>query len=259
MKIIITESQIKKIIEEEKKELLNENLSLVGWILALSLGGWALPKVWALYQKYKKGRMSRKQFKTATKKLKKKEETLYQEKQPERKPEYSTNNYDQYYAGGTQKENIAIGDPQAAVLAGKSRKLDVVGSKGGESNLWNYGADVNWLKSALKKFPVSPNVRNVVICIGTNNTFSQSEDISGLFSLLFSRFPNASFHTVQGSWGKGSNVEVELKNVERYYNKFKSYSNIVGSVGDISNLKLHPHNPKIKSYGEIAAEVDRLL
>lgn len=259
MKIIITESQIKKIIKEEEKELLNENLSLVGWIIALSLGGWALPKVWNLYKKFKKGVISKKQFKTRAKKIKKIEQNYNQEQKYETEKKYSSSDYNQYYAGGTQKENIAIGDPQAAVLAGKSRKLDVVGSKGGEANLWNYGADVAWLKSALKKFPVSPNVRNVVICIGTNNTFSQSEDISGLFSLLFSRFPNASFHTVQGSWGKGSNVEVELQNVERYYNKFKSYSNIIGSVGDISNLKLHPHNPKIKSYGEIAAEIDRLL
>jgi len=255
MKIIVKESQIKKIIKEEKKQQLNESLSLLGWIFALSLGPLAVKLVWNLFKKYKKGGLSKKQFKQEVSKIKQKDNTGYYDQQ--QKSYY--NNNDEYRSSGAKTTNIVIGDPQASVIAGKSRKANLIGRKAGETNLWYPGADVSWLKNTLRKFPVSPDVRNVIICIGTNGGFNPNDDVDGLFSELKDKFPNASFHTVQGSWGKGSNVEVELYNVERYYNKFKNYSNIIGSVGDIGDLKLHPHNPKIRSYDEIANEIDRSL
>jgi hypothetical protein len=255
MKIIITESQIKKVIKEEKKQQLNESLSLLGWIFALSLGPFAVKLVWNLFKKYKKGGLSKKQFKQEVSKIKQKDNTGYYDQQE--KSYY--NNNDEYRSGGVKTTNIVIGDPQASVIAGKSRKANLIGRKAGESNLWYPGADVSWLKNALRKFPISPEVNNVIICIGTNGGFNPNDDVNGLFGELKGKFPNANFHTVQGSWGKGSNVEVELYNVERYYNNFKNYSNIIGSVGDIGNLKLHPHNPKIRSYDEIANEIDRSL
>ena len=255
MKIIVKESQIKKIIKEEKKQQLNESLSLLGWIFTLSLGTWAISLVWNLFKKYKKGEISKKVFKRGVSKIKQKDSAGYYN--TEEKRYYG--NTDEYRTGGVKTTNIVIGDPQASVIAGKSRKANLIGRKAGESNLWYPGADVSWLKNAVRKFPISPEVNNVIICIGTNGGFNPNDDVNGLFGELKGKFPSANFHTVQGSWGKGSNVEVELYNVERYYNNFKNYSNIIGSVGDIGNLKLHPHNPKIRSYDEIANEIDRSL
>lgn len=255
MKIIVSESQIKKVVKEEKKQQLNESFGLLGWIFALSLGTWAISLVWELFKKYRSGKITKKQFKQGVSKIKKKDKAGYYDDEDRKYNGYS----DEYKRGGVKTPNIVIGDPQASVIAGKSRKANLIGRKAGEATLWYPGADVSWLKNAVRKFPTSPEVRNVIICIGTNGGFNPNDDVNGLFSQLRDKFPNASFYTVQGSWGKGSNVEVELYNVERYYNKFKGYSNVIGSVGDISNLKLHPHNPKIRSYDEIANEIDRTI
>jgi len=262
MKIIVKESQIKEVIKYEEKKQLNESLSLLGWIFTLSLGSLAIDIVSRLYKKYKRGDISKKQLTNKIKDIKRKDNIGYydyKEKDYEEK-DYKEKDYNNFYIKkGTKKPNIVIGDPQASIVASKSKKANLIGRKPGEGNLWYPGATVSWLKDAIKNFEVSPDVKNVIICIGTNGGFNLNDDVSGLFTQLYNKFPNANFYTVQGSWGKGSNVEVDLQNVEKYYNKFNDYSNIIGSIGDISDLKLHPHNPKIKSYNEIANEIDRII
>lgn len=254
MKIIIKESQLKKIYEVEEKKILNENF--IGWVLGLGLGWYAIKLIKLFYQKYLSGKISKKQFYSKVKEIKSKDKESKKYSEDSYKDTYNYKSYETQQIG-IKTPNIVIGDPHASVIAGKSRKFNLIGRKSGEGSLWKPGADVTWLKNAARKFPTSPNVKNVAICIGTNDGFNINDPIDSLFDELRSTFPNANFYTIEGSWGKGSLSDIEIDRVDRYYNKFKRYSSVIGSVGDISKLKLRPHDPKIKSYDELAKELDR--
>jgi hypothetical protein len=165
MKFIINQSQLKKIIVEEKKQL-NESIGIMGVIGLLSLGTFAASLVWELFKKLKKGLISKKHFNSEVKKIKKRDDKGYYDEKSYEKNYYNDQHDVQSYSSGIDKKNIVIGDPQASVIAGKSRKGNLIGRKSGESTLWKPGADVNWLISSVKKVPKSPKVSNVIICIG---------------------------------------------------------------------------------------------
>ena len=132
----------------------------------------------------------------------------------------------------------------------------MLGSVGGENVLWKGGMGLKWLKDAVSKYPITKDIKNVVINIGTNGGFNPNEDIDGLVNELKRVFPNAKFFVVKGSWGWGGNKDVTETKVNTYYKKFENegvmiINPAIGSVKD-------PHS-NLPIYKEIGKSIDNTL
>lgn len=115
---------------------------------------------------------------------------------------------------------------------------------------------LKWLKDAVYKYPITKDIKNVVINIGTNGGFNPNEDIDGLVNELKRVFPNAKLFVVKGSWGWGGNKDVTETKVNTYYKKFenegvKIINPAIGSVKD-------PHS-NLPIYKEIGKNIDNTL
>jgi|LakMenE18May11ns_1017448.scaffolds.fasta_scaffold9634015_3 hypothetical protein len=149
--------------------------------------------------------------------------------------------------------SIIVGDSQTPFIKKQSVKIQMLGDIGGEDVLWKGGMGLSWLKGAVKKYPITKDIINVVINIGTNGGFSSKDDISGLVSELKRVFPNAKLYVVKGSWGWGGNKNVTESKVKDYYDKFsvegvKILEPAIGSVKD-------PHG-NLPIYKEIGKNID---
>ena len=151
------------------------------------------------------------------------------------------------------KKNIIIGDSVTPIIAKRLKKAIILGSEQGEKNLWKSGENVKWLKNAVSKYPVSKDVSNVIVNIGTNGAFNIKDDIDGLFEVLTEKFPKAKFLVIQGSWGWGDNKNVTLEKVNKYYDKFqeKGAKIIEPPIGKTNN----PHTG-LPVYDLIAKAID---
>lgn len=153
-------------------------------------------------------------------------------------------------------KSIIIGDSQTPFIAKQSQKIKMLGSVGGENVLWKGGMGLKWLKDAVTKYPVSNDVKNLVINIGTNGGFNANEDIAGLINELKRVFPKSKFYAVKGSWGWGGNKSITEQKVNAYYNKFKNngvtvLQTAIGSVTD-------PHG-NLPIYKQIGKEIDNQI
>jgi len=152
--------------------------------------------------------------------------------------------------------NIIIGDSQTPYIAKNTTKASLINKTGGESALWQSNKNVDWLRNAVKKYKKSPEIKNVVISIGTNSGFSKSDDIDGLFSALETTFPKAKFYVVKGSWGWGNNKNKTIANVNAYYQLYKDkgiklINTPIGKVND-------PHS-NLPIYATISSEIDKAI
>jgi hypothetical protein len=153
-------------------------------------------------------------------------------------------------------KSIAIGDSQTPFIAKQSKKVKMLGNVGGESVLWKGGMGLRWLKDATSNYPISKDVSNVVISIGTNGGFNSKDDVAGLVSQLKRVFPNSQLYVVKGSWGWGGNKSITESKVNAYYQKFKNegvnvITKAIGSVKD-------PHG-NLPIYKEIGKEIDETI
>jgi hypothetical protein len=149
--------------------------------------------------------------------------------------------------------SIIIGDSQTPFIKKQSSEIQMLGSVGGENVLWKGGMGLKWLKNAVSNYPVTKDIKNVVINIGTNGGFNPNDDIDGLVNELKRVFPNAKLFVVKGSWGWGGNKNVTESKVKDYYDKFsvegvKILEPAIGSVKD-------PHG-NLPIYKEIGKNID---
>lgn len=153
------------------------------------------------------------------------------------------------------KRAIIIGDSQTPFIAKQSTKVKKLGEQGGENVLWKGGQNLNWLLSAVSKYPVTEDVGYVVINIGTNGGFNQKDNVEGLVSEIKRVFPNATLLAVKGSWGWGGNINKTESQVNDYYNKFAKLGvKIVPTpIGPVE-----PHGDR-PSYKQIGKELDSLI
>lgn len=150
---------------------------------------------------------------------------------------------------------ILIGDSQTPYIARRSKKAKTIGPAG-QKNLHLGGKNLAWLVNAVKTRQTSPAVNYVVICIGTNGGFNKKDDIAGLFSTLRTKFPNAQFLAVKGSWGWGGNSKKTEDEVNAYYDLFQGQG---ASVIKTPIGKVEPHNAGLVAYEVIGAEIDALI
>lgn len=158
---------------------------------------------------------------------------------------------------GGNLENIIIGDSTVPYVDNAVQKASRIDKKGGESSLWLGGMSVIWLIGALKKYPVNKNVKNVIISMGTNGGFGKylKYDVGELFSLLRKKFPNAKFIVVQGAWGFGTLKNIKDDDVKKYYQKYKNEG---ATVIEPPIGRNEPHG-NIPIYKEIARKIDSML
>jgi hypothetical protein len=126
------------------------------------------------------------------------------------------------------------------------------------------GKGVGWLRDQVAAYPVSPKVKNVVLCIGTNGGYSSKGSAeAGLFTALRKTFPNAKIYAVQGSWGWGGVSKYTEKQVRSYYiNQYQNRGAILiePPIGDgkKNGERSDPHGPRI-AYEQIGLSLIKLL
>jgi hypothetical protein len=258
MKIKITESQLKRIIEKyTEQEMLNE-----AWyddvLDKIGLNFDTLKsKVKDVFKKVTGIELEDKDDVDTNdvptkKEIEKKIETI----KKETKPEKENKKEDNEVVNGNLK-NIIIGASTVPYLDNAIQKASRINKKGGESSLWLGGMSVIWLIGALKKYPVDNNVENVIISMGTNGGFGKylKYDVSELFELLEKKFPNADFIVVQGAWGFGPLKNIKDDDVKKYYQKYKNEGATVVEPPIGNN---EPHGD-IPIYKKIAKVIDGIL
>jgi len=152
-------------------------------------------------------------------------------------------------------KNYILGDSQVPFIDLNSNKASVIGKKGNqgaEEFLWLGGKNLKWLKNAIAKYPISPDVNSITVSIGTNGGFNTNDDVSGLTSLIKQKFPNAQLYAIQGSWNWGGNKNVTEQQVREYYKKFQhlGFTVIEPPIGPIEPHANYP------VYKEISAALD---
>lgn len=157
----------------------------------------------------------------------------------------------------TLQNNIVIGDSQTPHVAwGTGDKFKLLSNTPSESALWEGGRALGWLNSAVLKHPGSKEVKNIAICIGTNGSFNQSDNISGLVDNIEKKFPNAKLFAIKGSWGWSPfNKNVKEADVDKYYKKFeqKRVKVIPTPIGPIEPHGRFPIYKKIGNKLNLAA------
>jgi RNA recognition motif-containing protein len=156
-------------------------------------------------------------------------------------------------------EHIIIGDSQAPYLDNATTKAQRISTKPGEESLWMGAQGVPWFMNAIKKFPESPEVKTVILCVGTNGSYGRvfKENIGEFFSTIRKTFPNAKILVVQGSWGWGGlKGKVTADDVKNYYKQYEEQGGIViePPIGD-TELS---HND-IPVYKIIGSQIDSII
>lgn len=111
------------------------------------------------------------------------------------------------------QEHILIGDSQTYLLARHSTEIKQV------KQLCQPGIGVIELNRKTLKYPVSPAVKSVCVCIRVNDGY-KDRGISILVNTIRRTFPNACLYIIQGSWGWGKVRRMNQSNLDRYYKQF---------------------------------------
>ena len=102
--------------------------------------------------------------------------------------------------------NIIIGDSLCPLLAAKITNASLLSRDSGEKSLWKGGMGVSWLKDAVSKYRISPNIQNVVVNIGTNGGFKLKDDIKGLTLIPISLYSKGRYIKVSIAVARGKKV-----------------------------------------------------
>ena len=121
-------------------------------------------------------------------------------------------------------------------------------------SLWKAGIGVDKLTSMVLNYKTSPEIKNVVLCIGTNDNF-QTGNIKQLFKAVKRTFPNSTIYVIKGSWGWGTNRRITEERVNNYYKKYEQQGGIIinPAIG-----KNEPHQ-NLTVYKTIGNKIDTIL
>jgi hypothetical protein len=147
-------------------------------------------------------------------------------------------------------QNLIIGDSQTPYIDKNSSKVEKVRS------LWKGGIGVDKLTSMVLNYKTSPDIKNIILCIGTNNNFrAETGNIKELFKVVKRTFPCARIYVIKGSWGWGGNKRVTEQRVNNYY---KLYEQEGGIILEPAIGKYEPHQ-NLPVYKTIGRKLDSIL
>ena len=121
-------------------------------------------------------------------------------------------------------------------------------------SLWKGGIGVDKLTSMVLNYKTSPEIKNIVLCIGTNNNF-RTGNIKELFKAVKKTFPNATIYIIKGSWGWGGNKTITQQRVDNYYKKYEQQGGIIINPAIGRN---EPHQ-NLTVYKTIGNKIDTIL
>lgn len=121
-------------------------------------------------------------------------------------------------------------------------------------SLWKGGIGVDKLTSMVLNYKTSPEIKNIVLCIGTNDNF-QTGNIKELFKVVKRTFPNATIYVIKGSWGWGGNRTITEEKVNNYYKKYEQQGGIIINPAIGRN---EPHQ-NLSVYKTIGSKLDNIL
>ena len=121
-------------------------------------------------------------------------------------------------------------------------------------SLWKGGIGVDKLTSMVLNYKTSPEIKNIVLCIGTNNNF-RTGNIKQLFKAVKRTFPNATIYVIKGSWGWGGNKTITQQRVDNYYKKYEQQGGIIINPAIGRN---EPHQ-NLTVYKTIGNKIDTIL
>lgn len=149
--------------------------------------------------------------------------------------------------------NIIIGDSQTPYIFRKLSNFAM------PDELQEGGKGVGWLRDQVAAYPVSSNINNVVLCIGTNGSYKGGAAETDLFASLRDTFPNAKIYAVQGSWGWGNHKKRGIKEnqVRTYYKDHYQNNGAILIEPPIGNQsEVHGQLPV---YSKIAANITQSI
>lgn len=114
-------------------------------------------------------------------------------------------------------KKIVIGDSHAVGIGSASKGVEV------DKKIAVGGWMVSNLMNALHLYPVRPDIGHVIISIGTNGQFSNSDKIEELVQLIKSKFPQAKIYIFKGSYGwSGTRTSNQILDRQYpYYQRFQ--------------------------------------
>jgi hypothetical protein len=127
---------------------------------------------------------------------------------------------------GTKKKFIVVGDSQTPAVSMRNNYFKVIDNEGKpDTSLWQVGIGIDALTKSIDKFPVSPDVKGVAVCIGTNGGYSlrpaqAKKKGTDMVAALRKAFPNAKLFLIKGSWGWGYLIDTKMATVESFYENF---------------------------------------
>jgi hypothetical protein len=159
------------------------------------------------------------------------------------------------HAGGNTTSlppNIIIGDSQSPHVDWGSEKFKLISPVESKPALWKGGEFLKWLNEAVSEHPVSTEVKNIAICIGTNGGFSESEaTIKALIQNIKKKFPTAKLFAIKGSWNWGGNTAakgIDEEKANRYYANFQK-NGVTVIPTPIGPIEPHGNYPVYKKIG----------
>ena len=157
-------------------------------------------------------------------------------------------------------KSIVIGDSLSPNVA-RQCDADLIDTSGGASVLWESGKATSWLSTAVSNFNLTTSIKNIVICIGTNDIYKTSAPIESLVSNLRMTFPNAKLLVVQGTYGNKVNWSKSLqtvtqKQVDAFYARFANMgvTVITPAIGNVPNA-----HDSLPIYRTIGANINKNL
>jgi len=116
------------------------------------------------------------------------------------------------------KRNFMVGDTHAVGIGSRISNLVT------DRSLAKGGWFVSSLINALNVYPITYDVKNVFISIGTNGQFSKNDNLDLLVKTLKQKFPNAKLYVFVGSYGWSGSLSraASLANAQRYYQRLKN-------------------------------------
>ena len=154
------------------------------------------------------------------------------------------------------KRNFMVGDSHAVGIGSRISNLVT------DRSLAKGGWFVSNLINALNTYPVTYDVKNVFISIGTNGQFNKNDKIDILVKTLRQKFPNAKLYVFVGSYGWSGSLSraASLANAQKYYQRFRD----LGVTVLNSPLGYHPtdalaHSTNTPEAKKIIAEITNII
>lgn len=155
-----------------------------------------------------------------------------------------------FFLSSASAQSYIIGDSQTFFLSKNTQYANIY------PNLAKSGIGLMELNQMLDNILPDTSVQNIFISIGVNDSYND-KGIKNFTRNLYSKFPNAYFFIIKGSFGWGNVPNISSSNLKfiNYYKTF-SHNGVFPINGNIGNGD--PHSQKIQ-YQILGKKIDCII